>query len=246
MISFDTSFFQTLLPFLFKPGFLSREFLEGRRKRYMSPVRLYIFMSIVFFFFARISNDKIPNEDRQLNFIVGSDTTATVVPGDSIFSNYALSDSMAFDSKQYDRSEKLQLAIEKAKDNPSLYLNQYLTNISYALFLLMPIFALLLQLFYIRRKRFYVEHLIFAVNIHSFVLLILTIIVIINMLFDRTDLISGILILIIPLYFVTGMKRFYAQSIGKIILKTILLGSMYTILMGGTITGLALLTLYRM
>lgn len=46
---FDGSFFITLKDLLFKPGFLSREYLLGRRKKYLHPVRMYVFTSAVFF-----------------------------------------------------------------------------------------------------------------------------------------------------------------------------------------------------
>ena len=49
---FDTKFFHSILPLLFRPGFLSREYSAGRRARYINPLRLYIFSSILFFFFA--------------------------------------------------------------------------------------------------------------------------------------------------------------------------------------------------
>lgn len=46
---FDGSFFVTLKDLLFKPGFLSREYVLGRRKKYLHPVRMYVFTSAVFF-----------------------------------------------------------------------------------------------------------------------------------------------------------------------------------------------------
>lgn len=46
---FDGKFFTTLKDLLFKPGFLSREYMLGKRVRYLHPVRLYIFTSAVFF-----------------------------------------------------------------------------------------------------------------------------------------------------------------------------------------------------
>src|SRR5688500_12793533 len=51
---FDGSFFVTVKDLLFKPGFLSREYMLGRRKKYLHPVRMYVFTSAVFFlvFFA--------------------------------------------------------------------------------------------------------------------------------------------------------------------------------------------------
>lgn len=49
---FDTKFFRSLVPLLFRPGFLSREYSAGRRVRYINPLRLYIFSSILFFLVA--------------------------------------------------------------------------------------------------------------------------------------------------------------------------------------------------
>ncbi|HEX6846052.1 MAG TPA: DUF3667 domain-containing protein [Chitinophagaceae bacterium] len=46
---FDGSFFVTLRDLLFKPGFLSREYMLGRRKKYLHPIRMYVFTSAVFF-----------------------------------------------------------------------------------------------------------------------------------------------------------------------------------------------------
>lgn len=51
---FDGSFFTTAKDLLFKPGFLSKEYMKGRRVRYLHPIRLYVFTSAIFFllFFA--------------------------------------------------------------------------------------------------------------------------------------------------------------------------------------------------
>jgi hypothetical protein len=45
----DSRLWRTLAALLFKPGFLTREFLDGRRARYLPPVRLYLVLSVVFF-----------------------------------------------------------------------------------------------------------------------------------------------------------------------------------------------------
>jgi hypothetical protein len=46
---FDGKFFITLKDLLFKPGFLSREYMIGRRASYLNPVRMYVFTSAIFF-----------------------------------------------------------------------------------------------------------------------------------------------------------------------------------------------------
>src|ERR1700741_2998088 len=46
---FDHLFFHTLKPLLFKPGYLTVEYVAGRRAQYLHPVKMYIFISIVYF-----------------------------------------------------------------------------------------------------------------------------------------------------------------------------------------------------
>jgi hypothetical protein len=46
---FDGKFFSTLKYLLFKPGFLSHEYLRGRRASYLHPIRMYVFTSAFFF-----------------------------------------------------------------------------------------------------------------------------------------------------------------------------------------------------
>ena len=46
---FDSKFFLTVKDLVFRPGFLSKEFIKGRRARYLHPVRMYMFTSAVFF-----------------------------------------------------------------------------------------------------------------------------------------------------------------------------------------------------
>jgi len=46
---FDGSFFVTIKDLLFKPGFLTKEYMKGRRKTYLHPIRMYVFTSAVFF-----------------------------------------------------------------------------------------------------------------------------------------------------------------------------------------------------
>ncbi len=49
---FDTKFFHSIVPLMFRPGFLTREYCVGRQERYIKPFRLYLFASVVFFFLA--------------------------------------------------------------------------------------------------------------------------------------------------------------------------------------------------
>jgi hypothetical protein len=46
---FDHQFFHTLKPLLFKPGFLTKEYMAGKRAQFLHPVKMYIFISVVYF-----------------------------------------------------------------------------------------------------------------------------------------------------------------------------------------------------
>ena len=46
---FDGKFFTTLKDLSFKPGFLSKEYMIGRRASYLNPIRMYVFTSAIFF-----------------------------------------------------------------------------------------------------------------------------------------------------------------------------------------------------
>ncbi len=47
--SFDSRFFNTFIPLLFKPGKVSKEYIEGKRKRYVNPFQLYLHITILYF-----------------------------------------------------------------------------------------------------------------------------------------------------------------------------------------------------
>jgi len=65
--SFDSRFFKTFKYLLLKPGFLTNEFLVGRRERYAPPFRTFIFLSFLLFLLLQILTDQALNEPIGLN-----------------------------------------------------------------------------------------------------------------------------------------------------------------------------------
>lgn len=84
---YDSQFLITLKSLLFRPGFLSREYMAGRRVRYVNPIKLYVFVSFVFFFgiFALHTghDENTGHEDTekssQVRTDIGGDTVLTAV-----------------------------------------------------------------------------------------------------------------------------------------------------------------------
>lgn len=48
---FDGKFFSSAKYLLFKPGYLSHEYIRGKRASYLNPIRMYVFVSAIFFLF---------------------------------------------------------------------------------------------------------------------------------------------------------------------------------------------------
>lgn len=109
---------------------------------------------------------------------------------------------------------------------------------TWALLLLMPIFALALMLFYMHHPFYYVEHLLFSMHVHTALFLFLTATVVLQ---QATGM--PVTIIILPgmlLYIILAMRRFYRQSWGKTILKFALLNFVYVSLLSFLMLAMAI------
>lgn len=103
-----------------------------------------------------------------------------------------------------------------------------LEYMSWAFFLLLPLFALILRLVYVRRNHNFMRHLIFSIHIHSFIFVVIILIVGLYLTFNgNLETISAILMFLVPIYFIIALKKFYGQSTGKVILKFITVSVLY-------------------
>jgi hypothetical protein len=64
LLELDSRLWRTLIPLLIRPGQLTRDYLEGRRARYMPPFRMYLVLSVIFFVVAFFD----PRDDLSLLF----------------------------------------------------------------------------------------------------------------------------------------------------------------------------------
>ncbi|MFT5451518.1 MAG: hypothetical protein ACI9N9_001002 [Enterobacterales bacterium] len=149
------------------------------------------------------------------------------------------------------------IKLDKAlKDDPSDLLDEFLNVIPQLMFILLPLFALLLKLTYIFKKRYYMEHLIVALHNHCFMFFSLLLIILMSYLEDNLSgpawLIEGIgyliiaMILWIPLNLYIGMKRVYAQGYIMTFLKFIFIGFAYEFLLTITAASAFVLGLAKM
>ncbi len=55
-LSYDSRFWTTFIPLLTSPGKVSKDYIEGKRARFVNPFQLYLNVSIIFFLVLGISN----------------------------------------------------------------------------------------------------------------------------------------------------------------------------------------------
>jgi Protein of unknown function (DUF3667) len=97
--------------------------------------------------------------------------------------------------------------------DPAALNGRLTTWIPRILFLLLPLYALLLAAFYWRqRKKFYfVDHLIFSLSVHTFLFVVLIVDVGLAQIV-RADIVAWLTLIALGIYIFIAMKRFYEQG----------------------------------
>lgn len=269
LFELDSRLWRTVIPLVFRPGKLTHEYLIGRRARFMPPFRTYLVLSVIFFLVAFFdpqqqlgilyeplppepAADTVPEEAgpdeaeperenrRGLNIQVSPDGSPDV--------NCDLSD---FDlsgpdwlTRRLTRERLEQVCNRITADRGQSFLNQLLDNLPAALFVLLPLMALVLKMLYPLSKRYYAEHLLFVLHFHAFLFLILTLEIVFSRLaawVGMPGIVSNLSVFIVslyvPLYLYLGLRRVYRQGRTITILKYFLLVMTYLI-------GLALILLF--
>ncbi len=142
------------------------------------------------------------------------------------------------------------------EEDPGGFAEEILNVLPGLMFVLLPIFALLLKIVYIFKKRYYMEHLIVALHSHSFMFFSLLMIFLVSALSDIAprdswardtfELLFVLLWLWIPINLFIQQKRVYAQ--GKIMttIKFLMVGISYIALLVVTAGAAAVLGLYNL
>lgn len=106
------------------------------------------------------------------------------------------------------------------------------------MFVMLPVFALLLKLIYVRHDWFYSEHLVFGLHTHTFAFSVFTVVALLVMLGlgmeTRPAALNWLinrLPLVIPVYFVVAQRRVYRQGWIKTLLKAGILGCFYSLVL---------------
>ncbi|MDX2299432.1 MAG: DUF3667 domain-containing protein [Xanthomonadaceae bacterium] len=336
----DGRIVQTLGPLLFRPGYLSNEYFAGRRVRYVSPVRLFVFLSLLAFFAAQFGFDLdterppsgaeasgadlgarfdtgnlvsaateaelVARRDEALAEIAKAKAETAKVPGLAQVLASAEREVLAaadrrqqqlrsadpnapppardsaqtapriqFGGQPWDaRTNPIAIAwlpdganarlnawaargernIARIQEDPNQLKDAVLSALPSTLFLLLPLFALLLKLTHVFKRRLYMEHLIVALHSHAFLCASLFLLVVFGQLADSAwrwlAVPAGWLEVAtagwMPLYLLLMQKRVYGQGWLVTLWNYAWLGFWYLILLSLGITATLLVSLVAM
>ncbi len=281
---FDGKFFSSLKYLITKPGFLSTEYMIGRRAAYINPIRMYVFTSAIFFliFFSLFKpghnsmvkvdmNGKTWEQIEAMDSLSFDAFTKNVNKGDNkpalpmsreefrrYFDSSANQGNFQFtpgrykSKAEYDSLLKAgvkkhnwferQLIYKNIEINEkfkgrrgeifSTFSEILLHSLPQMFFILLPLFAGILKLLYVRRKEYYyVNHGIFS--IHFYIFSFIAMLVLFGLAKLDSFLNGGwwgiipifefLLGLGIYFYLYKAMRRFYKQRRAKTIFKFLIL-----------------------
>jgi len=220
LFSLDSKIFLTLNYLITKPGYLSTEYVVGKRMTFTLPSRLYLFISIfVIALFSLIQQDST----RYMKF-------STEPIGFFIAEH---EDGSGAKYRAVGPGEQSHFTWEKI-NSPPIKIN-ILSFLSKGFMILFPIFALLLKCFY--WKRLYINHLILVLHNHSFLLIIIAILYLLIILFDMLglDIINTYTIILIwfvmSIYFYLSSLKFYKDGKFITLIKYVVLSISYFFIM---------------
>lgn len=248
----DGRFAATVRKLFTSPGTLTRDFLEGRRARYLSPLRLYLMASLVYFVLAAAAPARQTAGQVDFGGIHIVTTTGGVTAGDTTGNATAPArisapDRVAKDVRAATTSQHpvtgaerdsalasitraprlFQPFLRRVLLDPQGFKRGLVDTMPRMLFALLPVFAAIVAIFYRHRK--YPEHLYFAIHLHSFVFLALTLAVLAR--FTHVDAIVGVTQTIaffwILIYATIAFRRAYGGGIGRTLAKELGIGFIY-------------------
>ena len=236
---YDGNVWRTVKNLLFHPARLTKIYLAGKRKKFVPPVKLYIFISFLTFFLVAVLPEieqrefsgpsvrrKIAETDLAANkkapAIFHSEKYATVKEFDSV-------QNLLPANKRYGLihsylTQKTIASLERNSDEDIFNKmdGAMFQNMPKAIFLYLPIFGFFLWLFHSKKRWYFFDHAIFTLHFFAFILLSLTIAITflerVYRIFPEpvmrtcSDIMGMVTVSWIIVYFYIGHKRMYGES----------------------------------
>lgn len=237
-LGLDSRVRRTMGPLLFEPGRVAAEYVAGHRARFVPPFRLYLMTSLLMFLVLSFGDFNINSSGGPIQIGTGT-AQAETAETDSLTTPTVANDSSSAGEEETGITGRISSGFDRLTEDPERFRDQFIGNLSRAMFLLLPLFALLLKLAW--WKRLYVHHFVFAMYFHAFSFLVTSAAGAPKIFgFSRIDQWADLLLLWIPVYLILALKRFNGASWRGAVAKGIAVYAAYGVV-GGVVVGAALL-----
>jgi hypothetical protein len=232
-VALEGKLLQTMKLLLLKPGQLSLEYMQGRRVRYIEPLRVYLTFSLIFF-----AVFKFMGEDHHIGDVkLKSVPVIKVDPSDKKHAAAApvaapKPEAAASAKPDADEGDDKLPAADKAQkegdeedsalgrliegfvdtatnEDGAKFKKSFFSYAPYAVFAMMPLFALFLKILYLGSGKRYGEHLLFALHTNAFAFLMLTLLLLLP---SGIPFVGKLLFLWLAFYLPIAMRRVYGGS----------------------------------
>jgi len=250
-VALEGTLWRTLKLLLTKPGRLTREYLDGRRRRYVLPLRLYLTCSFLFFLVVKLtpstSMDNTVAVDltgkrlgtvAELQARADAARTAASVGASGVAAAHRPVHEVLHPMDCGARGQRGCTWIESLINSSGAGFSEHPQEVAqhmqahilayapYMIFLMLPAFAGIMKLTYWNRRMTYGEHVVFSLHVHAFWFL----------LFLATwlvpDSLAGLLQLVVPVYGTWAMHEAYGGRWLPTLLRAAFASAIYTLLLG--------------
>ena len=257
-VALEGELWRTLWVLLRRPGRLTREYLDGRRRRYVLPLRLYLTASFLFFLVLKLTAGSLAPDTHVL---VGQRQVTLAQFNAEAAAEAAAEASGVTPATHHGAMERahpncggasqpacgrlvgaLDRGLTELQEHPQETMehlrSHFLGWAPYAIFVLLPAFAGIMQLAYAGRRMTYGEHFVFSLHLHAFWFLALLVIALLP------DSVASVVWLAVPAYGTWAMHETYGGRWWATVLRALFVIVLYSILLAVvmTVLGIALLT----
>jgi hypothetical protein len=229
-LNYDQKVLSSFWLLIRRPGFLAREYLEGRRVRHLSPLRLYVvtsFLTFLLFSLVPVGPQRKPGAGP---IKVQIQTEVQRGTGQPVRSAWG---------------DSLEHRIKRAVADPDHFKQVFLTNLSRALFLLMPFLALVLFLLHLRTRTFFMEHMVLSLHYHAFSFLVILLLMGLALLpgEDWGTLPGLVLIFLPPVYLALALQNLHRRGWVRSFLRAAVASAIYGLALATALLGLLYVSL---
>jgi Protein of unknown function (DUF3667) len=287
-VALEGKLWKTMLLLFFKPAELTREYRAGRKLRYISPLRLYITASFLFFLVVKVVGwGDVVKFDDKADPAAKAEISATLQEAktEMLTSMAAAQAEIETSTRSDAQKEAAKAKLAKAKsviegaagsaiiavdadkkpvkkapggDGANVNFNcepnetvcgwfkqrlkgkwegrkgadivhelkaGALSNVPYALFMLLPLFALLTKLIYVGRGLYFGEHMVYALHVHAFTFFALLLMAL------TPEVVGGLVFCAVMVYYFVAMQRFFGGRWWANVIRYGIVGTVYPLLL---------------